>query len=236
MTKNVRKIRLRALNLLLNFIIMDKKVFEWYRNGLSAQKKAEEELELLTSAEKNLKTEKEIIASFKDCYLKIKESGKQMAEAALLLFQQSFPKNVKDFEDGGMHQFFSNIRMHPEMLKGCENKLFLLIKKAAEPGNANSFSWCWSPVYAVLTEKEIKDFVLNNYSEDFAAMVSSLSLHLDPIGGDDEERAVAFFTSLGQFEEKNPGIVQKSLDNLLKDVNFYRSSWVAKVVDFYHQN
>lgn len=213
---------------------MDTQIFELYKSGLTAKRIAEQKVNNIIKANKPSERAKE----FAD-YHTMLDAAEIIIKNSLDLFKKEFPREIKNYNGEKLSSFFKNLSEHPEMIIGCEDCFFRLVKLAVEPNltsaNGTMFSWCWPEAYMILSQNHIRGFAMEKKSSDFQTMVYSLALHLDPTSNVDKERAISFFSSLEVFEETYPGMTSKTLEYLMMDSNLYRNDWIQKIVKFYEE-
>lgn len=213
---------------------MDTQLFTLYKSGFACMKIAEENVRKIL----NMADPKEKVREY-SAYHETLEASKVIMDKSLALFMWLFPKDLSDFKDNELREFFSELKAHPEMLSWCENKFFSLVKQAVDPSHDNmkniSFSWYWADVYEILSSQKIVNYVQRYPSKEFEAMVYALALHLDPTNPQDKNCAVLFFSRLNQFEKQYPNIVKKSLDYLTRESNLYKHDWVDEILCRYEK-
>lgn len=213
---------------------MDTQIFELYKSGLTAKRIAELKVNGIIKTKKPSERAKE----FAD-YHAMLDAAEIIIKNSLDLFQKEFPREIKNYNGEKLSSFFKNLSEHPEMIIGCEDCFFRLVKLAVEPNLTSAkgtmFSWCWPEAYMILSQNHIRGFAMEKKSSDYQTMVYSLALHLDPTNDIDKERAICFFSSLSMFRKIYPDMISKMLEYLTMDSNLYRNDWVQKIVNFYEE-
>lgn len=169
-------------------------------------------------------------------YARILSSSKTVLTNTQELFCREFPihfKDVYDDKEFNFSAFYKLTALHPEILSGCENLFFNFIsehvsEKIIQTQRSDcNFNWYWEDIYYTLSNPYIIEFITQNQSSEFRAMLLNLAQFIDLIKDANIERAIIFFEGCKSLEAVYPEITKDICKSLEK--NPYRESWVNHV-------